>query len=289
MRVINGIAAATTDVEIGANLDADPDRVRRRLRRGRHGGPTTPPTAAAACSRTWSAAVQVFDPLGGAHNLQIAFLKDPAANTWNVEIYADRRRSRGRPIIPTACSRTGTVTFNGDGTLATATSRPTTRPRRWARRSASTGSTPAARATARSRFDLGSVDTADGLSQFASDYNVAFVNQNGAEVGELNGVNVDDEGFVVATFTNGATQRIYRLPLATFANPLALDPRTGNVYAQTSASGEFNLRNAGEGGAGDDRALGARSGQCRSGRRVHQNDRHPARLFSQCARHHNGR
>ena len=38
--------------------------------------------------------------------------------------------------------------------------------------------------------------------------------------------------------------------LATFANPLALDPRTGNVYAQTSASGEFNLRNAGEGGAG---------------------------------------
>ncbi len=55
---------------------------------------------------------------------------------------------------------------------------------------------------------------------------------------------------MVATFTNGATQRIYRLPLATFANPLALDPRTGNVYAQTSGSGEFNLRNAGEGGAG---------------------------------------
>ena len=61
---------------------------------------------------------------------------------------------------------------------------------------------------------------------------------------------VDDEGYVVATFSNGATQRIYRLPVATFANPLALDPRTGNVYAQTSGSGEFNLREAGAGGAG---------------------------------------
>jgi flagellar hook protein FlgE len=99
-------------------------------------------------------------------------------------------------------------------------------------------------------LDLGTVDAADGLSQFASDYNIAFVNQNGSEVGQLNGVSVDDEGFVVGTFTNGATQKLYRLPLATFANPLALDPRTGNVYAQTSASGEFNLRDAGQGGAG---------------------------------------
>ena len=55
---------------------------------------------------------------------------------------------------------------------------------------------------------------------------------------------------MIASFTNGATQKIYKLPIATFANPLALDPRTGNVYAQTTASGEFNLRDAGRGGAG---------------------------------------
>ena len=34
------------------------------------------------------------------------------------------------------------------------------------------------------------------------------------------------------------------------ANPAALDPRSGNVYASTDASGEFNLREAGVGGAG---------------------------------------
>ena len=53
-------------------------------------------------------------------------------------------------------------------------------------------------------FDLGTVGDADGLSQFASHYNIAFVIQNGAEVGELNGVTIDQEGFVIASFTNGA-------------------------------------------------------------------------------------
>ncbi len=74
--------------------------------------------------------------------------------------------------------------------------------------------------------------------------------QNGAEVGELNGVAIDDEGYVLGSFTNGEQRRLYRLPIATFASPAALEARSGNVYAQTSASGEFNLRAAGDGGAG---------------------------------------
>ncbi len=248
VRVINGLAAATTDVQLGANLDATQAAFTG--------------TYAAGDMATYDAtggvsgvaphlvrALQVFDPLGGAHNVQIAFLRDPAANTWNVEIYADP------PEVETAdhpdgLLATGTLTFNGDGTLATSTITPDYPTAtagapigiNWLDTSGPDDSSIA--------FDLGTVGSADGLSQFASDYNIAFVNQNGSAVGELSGVTVDDEGFVVANFTNGATQRIYRLPLATFANPLALDPRTGNVYGQTSSSGEFNLRNAGEGGAG---------------------------------------
>ena len=82
------------------------------------------------------------------------------------------------------------------------------------------------------------------------DNNVAFVSQNGAEVGELNGVAIDADGFVIASFTNGEQQKLYKLPVSTFANPLALDPRSGNVFSQTDASGVFNLHDAGRGGAG---------------------------------------
>ena len=99
-------------------------------------------------------------------------------------------------------------------------------------------------------LDLGTVGTTDGLSQFASNFNVVFVNQNGAEVGQLNGVNVDEDGFVIASFSNGELIKLYKLPIATFFNPLALEPKTGNVYSETVTSGAFNLREAGIGGAG---------------------------------------
>lgn len=248
VRVINGIAAATTDVQIGANLDAT---------QAAFTGAYAPGDMAAYDATGGTSgvaphlvrAVQVFDPLGGAHNVQMAFLKDPAANTWNVEIYADPAEVETADH-PNGLLATGTVTFNGDGTLASTSLTPNYPTAtagapvgiNWLDSSGPDDSSIT--------FDLGTVGSAAGLSQFASDFNVAFVNQNGSAVGELNGVTVDDEGYVVATFSNGATQRIYRLPVATFANPLALDPRTGNVYAQTSGSGEFNLREAGAGGAG---------------------------------------
>jgi flagellar hook protein FlgE len=99
-------------------------------------------------------------------------------------------------------------------------------------------------------MDVGNAGVTTGLTQFSSPSDVGFVTQNGAEVGELNGVRIDEEGFVIASFTNGEERRLYKLPVATFPNPAALDPRSGNVYSQTDVAGEFNLRHAGNGGAG---------------------------------------
>jgi flagellar hook protein FlgE len=248
VQVINGLAAATTDVELGANLNATQTPFAGAYAAGdmadfgASGG-------VSGVQPHMVRSVQVFDSLGGAHNVQIAFLKDPAANTWNTEIYADSAEVEAGDH-PDGLLASGTITFNGDGTLASTSITPNY--------PAATLGAPiginwldlSGPSDSSIDFNLGTIDSADGLSQFAADYNVAFVLQNGAEVGDLNGVTIDDEGFVIATFTNGATQKIYKLPLATFANPLALDPRTGNVFAQTAASGEFNLRSAGQGGAG---------------------------------------
>jgi len=248
VRVINGLAAATTNVELGANLDAG----QAAFAGVYAAGDMAAYQASAGVTGVQPhlvRAVQVYDPLGGAHNLQLAFLKDAGANVWNVEIYADAAEVETGDH-PDGLLASGTVTFNGDGTLAGTSITPNY--------PAATLGAPIGinwldtdgQDDSAITLDLGTVDSADGLSQFASDYNVAFVQQNGAEVGELSGVSMDQEGYVIATFTNGATQRIYKLPLATFANPLALDPRTGNVFGQTAASGEFNLRDSGDGGAG---------------------------------------
>ncbi|MCB1591063.1 MAG: flagellar hook-basal body complex protein [Alphaproteobacteria bacterium] len=99
--------------------------------------------------------------------------------------------------------------------------------------------------------ELQSIDiNISSFSQFSSDYTVLFSDQNGAELGLRTGVEIDREGFVIAQFSNGATSRLYKLPLVTFSNPNGLREVSGTAYTETEDSGEENLREAGTGGAG---------------------------------------
>lgn len=88
------------------------------------------------------------------------------------------------------------------------------------------------------------------FTQFSGNYNVISADQNGAELGLRTGVEIDREGFVVAQFSNGASARLYKLPLVTFSNPNGLQEVSGTAYTKTEESGEENLREAGRGGAG---------------------------------------
>lgn len=88
------------------------------------------------------------------------------------------------------------------------------------------------------------------FSQFNSDYTVLFSDQNGAELGLRTGIELDREGFVIARFSNGASSRLYKLPLITFSNQNGLSEVSGTAYTETEESGEENLREAGSGGAG---------------------------------------
>lgn len=88
------------------------------------------------------------------------------------------------------------------------------------------------------------------FSQFASDYNVLFSDQNGAELGLRTGIVINREGYVVAQFSNGASTNLYKLPLVTFSNPNGLTEESGTAYTESDGSGEENLREAGSGGAG---------------------------------------
>lgn len=90
----------------------------------------------------------------------------------------------------------------------------------------------------------------NNFTQFSGEYNVVFVTQNGAELGLRTGISVDDEGYLIANFSNGQSTRIYQIPLATFANADGLDEVSGNGYIQTDRSGDYNLRVPGDGGSG---------------------------------------
>ncbi|MCH2546203.1 MAG: flagellar hook-basal body complex protein [Alphaproteobacteria bacterium] len=195
--------------------------------------------------------VRVYDALGAGHDLRVSFLKI-GENNWALEVHSLPASEVNTNLVNGQVS-TGVITFNGDGSL----------------RSLSTGLTEPIDITwnngaqaSNITFDWGSaglpfgtlnaaaIGQTDGLSQFDSAYNVAFVNQNGAPVGELIGVVINDEGFVIASYSNGETQSLYKLPVADFTNPNGLAGVSGNVYAQTQESGEVNLREAGSNGTG---------------------------------------
>ena len=84
-----------------------------------------------------------------------------------------------------------------------------------------------------------------GLTQQNSPYSVGSIKQDGVPYGTYKGVTIGVDGIVSAQFTNGQSQPLYKLPLATFANPDGLKPETGNVYGQTQEAGDLVLRDAG--------------------------------------------
>ena len=197
-------------------------------------------------SAQFSRAVRVFDSQGTGHDLQIGFIK-VAANTWAVEVFASPASdvAVAAPLVDGQIA-TGTITFNGDGSLGSVSGGLSGgKVLTW-----TNGASPSTIG-----FDLGTagalgIGQTDGLSQFDGGFNVSFVNQNGSEVGELNGISINEEGFVIASFTNGQTQKVFKVPIATFTDVSKLGSRNGNVFVQTEGSGEFNLREAGQGGSG---------------------------------------
>lgn len=199
----------------------------------------------------FSRTTRVYDALGTGHDLRFSYLKT-ANNEWALEIHAVTPGEVNTTLVDGQVA-VGTIQFNGDGTLRNVSSsltKPITI--NW------TNGAVASTVT----FDFGTagqpigytgtlpVGDTNGLSQFDSAYDVKFINQNGAPVGELVSVAIDKEGFVIASYSNGETQNLYKLPVADFNNPDGLRSISGNVFSQTRDSGDVNLREAGKSGTG---------------------------------------
>ena len=211
---LSGLATPSSLIELGLNL------------------PST-----AAVGDTHAATVQIFDSLGNPHNLEFTFTKT-ATNAWDITV-ADPTLSSTGVTSGTVTAAARSITFNGDGTPATITF-PDIAITGW-----TTGATDSTIAV-----DSGTVNLTDGLTQFAGNYAISYLNQDGATFGNFIGVTINDAGLVTALFDNGTQQAIYQLPLALFANPNGLLARDGNAYSESDRSGQVLLNPALTGAAG---------------------------------------
>jgi flagellar hook protein FlgE len=233
-----GKAEATTTMSIKANLQASTTI-------------TTPYTAgdmaSGAVTPDFQRTINVYDSQGGAQPLQVSYVKT-GANSWSYEVtYQGAGANIGSPTNNLVAS--GTMSFNADGTLKTAdtsSATPTgsinvTLP--WV--SSASGLNPQTIS-----INMGTVGSSDGVTQFDNPSALVSSTVDGALFGSVSGVSIDADGFVTAQFSNGLSQKVFKIPVATFANPDGLSAVSGNAYAASSASGTPTIGEANLGGAG---------------------------------------
>ncbi len=230
---LSGTADASTTMSLQANLQASSTVPAAYTAGDMEAGTVTP---------DFSRSVNVFDSQGGQQPVTFDFVKT-GANSWAYEaIYG------GDPANVTSTTLSqGTISFNSDGTLANVNGASPasgivnfTIP--WA---AASGLQPQDIA-----LDLGTVGGTDGLTQYDSQSVLNSQHVDGSAFGSVTGVTVAKDGTVTALFSNGLTQDVYKIPLATFTNPDGLGQVSGNAYTTTKASGPANINLADSGATG---------------------------------------
>ncbi len=84
-------------------------------------------------------------------------------------------------------------------------------------------------------------------TQFASNFEVTALNQDGLAVGRLTGIDIGTDGLVRATYSNGTSQPLSRIAMANFANEQGLAQVGSTGWKESNTSGEALAGEAGSG------------------------------------------
>ncbi len=177
--------------------------------------------ANAAAGSTFSSPIQVFDAQGVSHTLTVTYT-EAAPNTWNYEVTIPTTD------IPTGSSptlATGTLNFDGTGTLITPT--PPTVPI----------SIPAlADGASAMNINWNLTDAAGNptITQNDQASTNLGVTQDGSQPAQLASVAIGDNGAVVASFSNGTTENVGQIELASISNPDTMTQLDNGTYAATT-------------------------------------------------------
>ncbi len=205
-------ASASTSLDYVGNLSAD----------------WTVPTTAVfdptdTTSFNSSVVTEVFDSLGSKHSVTQYFIK-----TGSNQVEA-RYTFDGAELV----GITTPLNFDTNG-LLTAPTGPTT---------IALGAPPGAAAM--------SIDISyAGTTQFAGEATSTTNAANGYAAGALTGVQISEDGSVMATYSNSQKQSVGTLALATFANEGALETVSDTSWVSTNASGNALYSTPGRGMTG---------------------------------------
>jgi flagellar hook protein FlgE len=212
-QIINPIT--TTTMKIGGNLPAD-----------------------AAVGTVVNAGINVDNSLGTSVPLRAEFTKiaDNAGEVnWQVKVY-DSANNVVMGAAPVTFDLTGALT-SGNVTVTDAQLDGI---------AGTTGTWDPAGIT----LDFGTATDPDRLSGAGGLNTAAALSQNGSGVGSVIGFSVSEQGLITGTFSNGRSQALGQIAMATFSNPNGLQKNGSSLYSATVNSGAAQIGVAGQGGRG---------------------------------------
>lgn len=253
---IAGGAEATGRLSLSANLQSSQELSQAVVDGTYDAADSNNNMASGAVAPDFQVPIQVYDSQGGLHTLTMSFLK-AGPNQWYTEVHMTAGDiDPGGGTLVDGQLATGMLAFTPFGQLDAANS---TLPNSITIGVAGTGAGPEWNASLglaaqTITFDMGGPGAPGGLTNYDSPSVLGTSQVDGTPFGSLASVDVDDDGYVTAIFTNGLTRRIYQIPLATFGNANGLIPEQGGVYRLGPGAGALSMRGAGVGGAGDIKA-----------------------------------
>lgn len=175
----------------------------------------------------FSSPVQVFDAQGNAHTLTVTYT-ETAVNAWSFDVTIPSAELTAG-VGATTSVGSGTLTFDGTGKLVTP--------------ALAGGNIPITIAgLASGAADMAvtwKLYTAAGNPTVTQNTAVSanvFNSQDGYRSGQLSSLGIGAGGVLVAKFSNGATQNVAQIAVASVANPGSMQQLGGNAWVPTSTT-----------------------------------------------------
>ncbi len=191
----------------------------------------TPPVPATPRS-TYGTSLNVYDSQGVAKPVNLYFEKT-GSNTWAVYDSLD-----------TAAPSLGNITFDNNGKITGPAAAPPASGFALPMTISPTPPNP-------NNLPNYSVDLKlSDVTQFGSKFSVSDLSQDGYASGMLTGINIEDNGTVMARYSNGVTRAEGQVALASFRNTQGLMAVGGNNWVETFESGQPVMGTPSEGNFG---------------------------------------
>ena len=231
-----GTVADLTPVVINANQTAGDPTTKLNL------GVNLP---AVDATESFPLSIEYFGNLGNSETLEVTFTPDAVLdNTWTLTI-ADG--AQGSAIISEHTLTFDDSRANG-GTLSTVV--PTVNNPATATYDSATGALSLEVLGGPLEVNIGQPGDTNGLTQLSDSFSPTQIIKDGSPVGNLTSVEIDQDGYVTATYGTGFTRVIYQIPLVNVPNPNGLIALSNQAYQVSPQSGSFFLWDAGDGPTG---------------------------------------